>query len=52
MKKDDWTRKLITKLASGHMNNSAMREASNWLQGKEPPKNWEPKAKKEYDKKK
>ena len=49
MTKEEWTRSLIVKLASGHMNFVYMKEAQDWLQGKDPPEKWEPKAKKEFE---
>ena len=50
MDKEQWTRRLITNLASGHMNDVIRKEASDWLQGFDPPidDDWEPKAVKEF----
>ena len=44
MTKDEWTRKIILNLASGHTNFTVMKDARNWLAGKEPPidDDWKP----------
>ena len=54
MTKEEWTRVIIVNLASGHLNASVMREAKDWLAGKEPPvdDDWSPTAKKKFEDKK
>ena len=51
MTRDEWARKLIVKMASGHTNCVQMNEAKDYLAGKEPPlpDDWEPKAKKKFE---
>ena len=51
MTREEWLRKLMIKLASGHMNVNTMNEAKDWLAGKEPPVDvdWKPSAKKAFD---
>ena len=43
MTRDEWARELIRKLAGGFMSGVYRQEASDYLQGKEPPVKWEPK---------
>lgn len=45
MNKTEWTRLLIKQLASGHSNVVKCNEARDWLAGKDPPIQWEPRAK-------
>lgn len=54
MTKEEWTKKLIVNLASGHSNFIVMREAKDWLSGKEPPidDDWKPSAKETFRSKK
>lgn len=49
MTKEQWVEKLIKHLASGHTSWPVMEQARNYLAGKEPPEDWEPKAVKEYN---
>jgi hypothetical protein len=54
MTKEEWTRKIIKNLASGHFSFVVMDEAKDWLAGKEPPVDdgWSPSAKKKFEDKK
>jgi hypothetical protein len=50
MTKEEWTKKLIVQLASGHGNVVQCQSAKDWLAGKAPPldDDWEPQAVKKY----
>ncbi len=52
MTKDEWTRSLIMKLASGHMSGVYRQNAKAWLDGLPPPDGWVPKAVEAYRKRK
>jgi len=54
MTREEWARKLLKKMASGHCSDFHNQQARDYLAGKEPPMDdgWKPTAKSDYEKRK
>jgi hypothetical protein len=54
MTRDEWARKLLVRMASGHSNVVYCQQAKDYLAGKNPPieDDWQPSAKEKFEKSK